>query len=181
MRLRSPRLSRGWIFVLVLLAAVSLVAGIPYLLASDDARRPAFEEVPVTLALPAGTSLSDLKQARVEEVIDGDTIDVSLDGRKQRVRYYGVDTPERGDHCFREARDRNETLIGSRVLLLPAERDTDRFDRLLRYVFLPNGVSVDATLVAEGFGLAWREDGRYKDEIVALEEQARTAGRGCLW
>jgi hypothetical protein len=40
---------------------------------------------------------------------------------------------------------------------------------------------VDATLVAEGFGHAWREDGRYKDEIISLEGQAQTAGRGCLW
>src|SRR3989304_4833577 len=69
---------------------------------------------PARLTLPPGTSLDDLKEARVEEVLDGDTIDVILDGRLTRVRYYGVDTPERGDRCFREATDRNESLVGGR-------------------------------------------------------------------
>jgi hypothetical protein len=40
---------------------------------------------------------------------------------------------------------------------------------------------VDATLVAEGFGEAWRRDGQYRDQIVELEEEAQAAGRGCLW
>ncbi|HEX5141459.1 MAG TPA: nuclease, partial [Dehalococcoidia bacterium] len=53
--------------------------------------------------------------------------------------------------------------------------------RLLRYVFLEDGTSVDATLVAEGFGEAWRQDGRYRDQIVDLEAGARAAHRGCLW
>jgi micrococcal nuclease len=160
---------------------VAAVAGVPYFIAAEDARRPPSEALPTTLTLPPGVALSDLQEARVEEIIDGDTIDVLIDGRRARLRYYGVDTPERGDRCFREALDRNDSLVGSRVLLLTDARDEDRFDRILRYVYLLDGVSVDATLVAEGFGLAWREDGRYRDELVALEEQAKQAGRGCLW
>lgn len=171
----------AWLFILGLIAVGSAIAGIPYAVAGKDARRPAQEAIPVTLTLPAGTSLSDLKQAHVEEITDGDTIVVMLDGMRVRVRYFGVDTPERGDRCFREATDRNESLIGKRVLLLPDARETDRFGRLLRYVFLENGVSVDATLVAEGFGRAWREDGRYRDQIIALELEAEAADRGCLW
>lgn len=171
----------GWAFILVLIAVVSVVAGIPYALAGKDARRPDQEALPVTLTLPSNTTLTDLAQARVEQVIDGDTIDVTLDGKPRRVRYYGVDTPERGDRCYREAVDRNESLTGGRVLLLPDARDTDRFDRLLRYVFLPDGTSVDATLVAEGFGRAWTEDGRYREQIISLEDEAQHADRGCLW
>jgi endonuclease YncB( thermonuclease family) len=182
---RAPRLSSrrsaGWLFVLVLIAIVSLVAGLPYYLAGEDAQRPPIDAQRVTLTLPPGVSLDSLEEGRVEEVIDGDTIDVILDGREVRVRYFGVDTPERGRRCFREATDRNELLIGERVLLLRDQRETDSFGRLLRYVFLPSGVSVDATLVAEGFGLAWREDGRYRDQIIGLETQADAADRGCLW
>jgi len=172
---------RGWRFVLALILTVTIVAGIPYAIASKDARRPAQEPVLTELVLPPNTSLADLLEARVEAVIDGDTIDVTVDGRRLRVRYYGVDTPERGDRCFREATDRNESLIGGRVLLLPDARDEDAFGRELRYVFTPEGVSVDATLVAEGFGLAWRSDGRYREEIIGLEAQAEAAERGCLW
>jgi endonuclease YncB( thermonuclease family) len=126
--------------------------------------------------------LEGLQQGRVLDVIDGDTIGVTLpDGTHAEVRYFGVDTPERGTRCFREATDRNEALVGSTVLLLPDKRDKDAFGRLLRYVFTPDGVSIDATLVAEGFGNAWREDGAYRDVIIRLETEAQAAGRGCLW
>jgi micrococcal nuclease len=167
--------------VFVLLLIVSAAAGLPYLIASSDARRPQSEEVLTKLDLPPGVELSSLQNVHVEEVIDGDTIDVAIDGRKVRIRYYGIDTPERGDHCYREATDRNATLVGSRVLLLKDARDTDPFDRSLRYVFRPDGVSVDATLVAEGFAHAWRDDGSYRNQIIALEQQAQAADRGCLW
>jgi endonuclease YncB( thermonuclease family) len=164
--------------VLVLVGVVAIAAGIPYLVASGDARRPANEEELTTLA---GVQVSNLQEARVEEVIDGDTIDVNVNGRRIRVRYYGIDTPERGDRCYREAVDRNEQLVGDRVLLLPDARDTDSGGRSLRYVFRSDGVSIDATLVAEGFANAWREDGRFRGDIIALERQAQAEGRGCLW
>ena len=180
-RRRNRRRNPGWLVILALLALVTAVAGLPYFIAADDAQRPDEPGTLVTLDLPAGVSLDSLQRARVEKVIDGDTIDVSFDGRTQRVRYFGIDTPERGDRCYREAADRNETLLGNEVLLLPDARNTDSSGRLLRYMFLPSGVSVDATLVAEGFALAWREDGRYRDRIIALEQQAQAEGRGCLW
>ncbi len=172
---------KGWAVVGLLLAVVIGVASIPYLVASDDVLRPPLEERRTRLTLPAGFSLETLTTAEVEEVLDGDTIDVVIDGRKARVRYFGVDTPERGDACYREAKDRNELLLGDTVLLLPDARLEDDFGRLLRYVFLPDGTSVDATLAAEGFGEAWRRDGRYRDEIVGLEAEAAAAERGCLW
>lgn len=178
---RSSRGRRGRLVVLALLIIVTAAAGVPYLLAGGDAKRPPFQAIPSRLDLPPGTALDDLEKAHVEDIVDGDTIDVRLNGHTERVRYFGVDTPERGDHCFREATDRNETLLGGTVLLLEDVRLKDNNGRLLRYVFLPDGTSVDATLVAEGFAQAWREDGRYRNELMALEDQARAEGRGCLW
>ena len=177
---RLPR-RRGSLFVLALIAFVSLLAGIPYAIAAKDARRPVQDDQIVHLTLPGNASLESLERARVEKIIDGDTIDASRNGKTVRIRYYGVDTPERGDKCFREATDRNAALVGKEVLLLPDSRDLDRFGRLLRYIFLQDGTSVDATLVAEGFGRAWTEDGRYKIEIIGLESQAMSEARGCLW
>ncbi len=176
------RRNSGVLFAIIVLVGVMLVSGIPYFVVSkSDRLRPPVEAVPVHLDLPPGVTLDSLEKGRIDNVVDGDTIDVSVNGRVQRVRYYGVDTPERGDKCFREATDRNTTLIGKDVLLLSDRRLFDRFDRVLRYIFLPDGTSVDATLVAEGFGHAWREDGRYKDQIIQLEAEAQAAGRGCLW
>ena len=122
-----------------------------------------------------------LQQASIVRVIDGDTIDVLIDGGEERVRYFGVNTPERGERCFDEATERNEALVGDQVLLLPDLRERDQFDRLLRYVFTPAVESVDARLVAEGLGEAWRQDGAYRDELLALEDNAQAGGVGCLW
>ena len=172
----------GAVVVLLLVGVVTLVSGTPYWIASDDAQRPPLDEQITALALPPGVTLAGLERAEVAAIVDGDTITAKLeDGRTLPIRYFGIDTPERGDRCFREATDRNEMLIGDTVLLLTDERLEDSFGRLLRYIFLENGTSVDATLVAEGFALAWTADGYYRDQIVALEAQARAAGRGCLW
>lgn len=172
---------KGWLKVLLFLALISAVVAVPYLVAKDDLQRPPIDAQLTTLVLPTGLTLQDLETAEVIEVIDGDTIDVRIDGVQTRLRYFGVDTPERGEKCFREATDRNGLLLGETVLLLPDARTEDGFGRLLRYVFLLDGTSLDATLVAEGFGHAWTRDGQYRDAIVALETQAQAAGRGCLW
>jgi endonuclease YncB( thermonuclease family) len=182
-RFGGPGAWAGAVVVLLLVGVVTLVSGAPYWIASDDAQRPPLEERLTQVEFPTGTTLDDLETARVAEIVDGDTITARLeDGRTLLVRYFGIDTPERGERCFREATDRNEMLVaGKTVLLLTDERLEDTNGRLLRYIFLEDGTSVDATLVAEGFAEAWRADGYYRDQIVALEDEARSAGRGCLW
>jgi micrococcal nuclease len=122
-----------------------------------------------------------LPAAVVMEVIDGDTIEVQLEGKRETVRYYGIDTPERQERCYEEAKKRNEELTDRHVLLMADARDRDSGGRLLRYVFTLDGTSVDAALVAEGFAHAWTLDGSYRDKLMALEEQAQSEGRGCLW
>lgn len=159
-------------------------------------------------AAPAGTAPSDdaatpgasptpagLQQAPVVNVVDGDTIDVLVDGQELRVRYIGIDTPESVDprrpvECFgREASQRNRELVEGKAVGL--ERDVsqmDRFGRLLRYVWLdPSAGSgqarmVNATLVEEGYASAstFPPDVRYAELFAGLEEEARAAGRG-LW
>jgi endonuclease YncB( thermonuclease family) len=98
-----------------------------------------------------------------------------------RVRFYGIDTPERGQPCFSEATARTTALVGREVVLVPDARLQDRNGRELRYVFGTDGRSIDATLIAEGLALAWRDDGVLRDRLVAIEDGARAAKRGCLW
>jgi endonuclease YncB( thermonuclease family) len=135
--------------------------------------------------LPAGVfkypQPQSLPDAVVMEVIDGDTIEVQLEGKRETVRYYGIDTPEREEPCYEEAKKHNEELTDRHVLLMADARDRDSGGRLLRYVFTLDGTSIDAALVAEGFAHAWTYDGSYRDALMALEEEAQGAGRGCLW
>ena len=122
-----------------------------------------------------------LEQATVENVIDGDTIDVLIGGERQTIRYYGIDAPEEGDKCYEEATERNRQLVGTTVRLEADARNEDKYGRLLRYVFTTDGVSVDATLLSQGLAKAWREDGRYLARLTTLEIYAHEHGIGCLW
>jgi len=122
-----------------------------------------------------------LEQATLEKVIDGDTIDVLIDGQLQQVRYYGIDAPEESEKCYEEATERNRELVGTTVRLEADAHNEDKDGRLLRYVFTNDGISVDAALVSEGLAKARREDGRYLARLTTLEIYAHEHGIGCLW
>jgi micrococcal nuclease len=122
-----------------------------------------------------------MEAARVGRIIDGDTLDVTLDGREERIRIFGIDTPERGDRCFAEASALLESLAGAEIRLRTDARKVDRNGRLLRYVYRPDGLSIDAVMIAAGAAHAWTRDGALRDELVALEEQTRLERVGCLW
>jgi len=123
----------------------------------------------------------DLVTVTVDRIIDGDTLDVLSALTAFRVRLFGIDAPETNEPCYLEATQRLETLAGTSVQLLPDERLQDPNGRELRYVFTSDGRSIDATLVAEGLAEAWRQDGRFRDDLVGLEDEARADGIGCLW
>ncbi|MGD9129185.1 MAG: thermonuclease family protein [Candidatus Woesebacteria bacterium] len=125
------------------------------------------------------------EQALVEEVIDGDTIRLS-DGRK--VRYIGVDTPETkdprvGQECFgKEASEHNRQLVEGKIVSLEKDvSETDRYGRLLRYVWLED-VLVNKLLVEEGYAFArsFPPDIAKQDELKEAERQAREKQLG-LW
>lgn len=128
----------------------------------------------------------------VTHVNDGDTIIVrQADGREETVRLLGVDTPEVKDprkpvQCFgaaASAHTKAVITIGSGVRLAPDPQDTDRdkYGRLLRYVYLPDGTLYNAQLIRDGYGFAYTVFPLTKlDEFKALEVEARTNNRG-LW
>jgi micrococcal nuclease len=122
-----------------------------------------------------------LLRAPVIRIVDGDTIHVEIDGTDETVRFYGIDTAERGQPCFAEASDRVRDLAGAAVLLRPDARDEDRYHRLLRYVYTSDGLSIDATLISEGLARAWTDDGALREPMIALEATARATRLGCLW
>ncbi len=129
----------------------------------------------VVSSVPAGDS------ARVVRVIDGDTIDVNLGGTEYRVRYVGMNTPERDEVCYREAVDANRRLVeGQTVTLVRDTSNTDRYDRLLRYIYVGN-TFVNQALVEQGYAEAVRYDPDDQEwqNFVALERQAASANLGC--
>lgn len=128
-------------------------------------------------------AMRDPAPVRVElrRVIDGDTIDVYINGEVERVRYIGVNTPEFGEPCYQEASLANRRLVENQTLTLERDvSDRDDFGRLLRYVFA-NGVQVNRQLVGLGFAEAVRynPDDNYYQEFRELEQNAAEQGLGC--
>jgi endonuclease YncB( thermonuclease family) len=125
----------------------------------------------------------------VLRAIDGDTLVVRLEGgeieRKETVRLLNVNTPEKNQPGFGEAREALKTLVrGGEVKLEcedPLVEKRDGFGRLLAYV-IADGVNVNVELVRRGWSRLYIKYGkrRLHDEFAAAEAEARAAGRG-LW
>lgn len=116
-------------------------------------------------------------------IIDGDTIEVAGQDGQETVRLIGIDTPERGQFLFEEAKERITELIGGREILLETDKtDMDKYDRLLRYVFLNRTELVNTMLVREGLAtvLIYPPDNKYENELLEAEAEARSQNLG-LW
>jgi len=122
--------------------------------------------------------------ARVTRVVDGDTIRVRINGVTYKVRYIGMDTPERGDPCYKAASDLNAAYVAGQTVYLEKDvREVDRYGRLLRYVWTADGVLVNVALVRRGYALAYTfpPDVKYETQILAAQRSARNNNAGCLW
>jgi endonuclease YncB( thermonuclease family) len=143
---------------------------------------------PAEGVVPSG----ETEDARVVRVVDGDTIIVDRGHGSERLRYIGVNAPEsvRPDSPVefmgKEASAANAALVdGAEVVLERDISDRDRYDRLLRYVWVRDGdgwVFVNLELVRRGFAQAttYPPDVRWTDSLRAAEATARSAGLG-LW
>ena len=133
------------------------------------------------LAIPEAAVAGET--AVVTHIVDGDTIDVEINGQSFRVRYIGMDTPERGDLFYNEATEVNRQLVdGQTVTMVKDVSETDRYGRLLRYIYLEDGTFVNAELVRQGYAqvATFPPDVRFQETYLELEREARQAGYG-LW
>lgn len=124
----------------------------------------------------------DYEVALVTRVIDGDTIIVLLNGKEEKVRLIGIDTPERGRPYFYEATKKTaELVLGKKVKLVKDVSERDRYGRLLRYVYVGN-LFVNAELVRQGFAMVYTypPDVKFSEYFLKLQQEARKAKQG-LW
>jgi micrococcal nuclease len=130
--------------------------------------------------------------AHVTRITDGDTIRVDIKGTEYRLRYIGMDTPESVkpgtpvEPYAKAAAARNAALVADRDVILEKDvSETDRYGRLLRYVWLHHGdawLMANMELVRTGYAqvLTYPPDVKYASEFVNAERAARDAGLG-LW
>lgn len=130
---------------------------------------------------PAASAQSAEEIGPVTRVVDGDTIDVLLKGVNTRIRYLQMNTPERNEPCSSEATQANADLVeGKTVRLVPDIELVDRYDRLLRFIYVDE-VLVNRVLVEQGYAevVLYPPNDAHYEEFVKLEQEAAAAGRGC--
>ena len=151
------------------------------------------KEAPHLEAQPPSSSTESFYE--VLKVIDGDTIDVNLDGEMERIRLIGINTPETVDprklvECFsHEASEKaKDILSGKRALLEsdPAQGERDKYGRLLRYVFLEDGINFNLLMIREGYAYEYTYDlpYKYQAEFKQAQKYAEKNGLGLggkLW
>lgn len=144
---------------------------------------PQLQTAPTQQATPLGFY-------KVTAVADGDTITVDMNGTPERIRMIGVDTPETHDpgtpvQCYgpEASAFTKQALLQKAVRLEadPTNDNRDRYDRLLRYVYLEDGSLFSETLIRQGYGFAYLSFPFQKSQdFAAHQTEAQTAKRG-LW
>lgn len=156
-------------------------AGLPVVEGGVAAAALASTAAAITPGPPPATVPPGAVAARLNRVVDGDTIEVLIGDTTEMVRYIGVDTPERGRPGFQSAIDANAALLGEGALWLATERSKrDRYGRLLRYVYNGEGVMVNRALVAQGWAqpVEYPPDTAYAAELRQAAVEAAQAGLG---
>lgn len=139
---------------------------------------------------PAAVQGIEGEKVIIFKVVDGDTIELE-DGKS--VRFVGIDTPETVDPrrpvgCFgKEASNETKKLLSGKMVILQKDiTDTDKYGRLLRYIFLPlennKMLFINDYLVREGFARAknYPPDDKFKNRFQEAELKAKQAKKG-LW
>jgi len=121
-------------------------------------------------------------------VVDGDTILIEIDGKEERIRLIGVDTPETVhpekpvEYFGKEASEFTKNMAEGKSVRLEFDLyKRDKYGRLLAYVYLEDGTFLNAEIIKQGYGFAYtRFPFKYLDDFRQYEKEAREGGRG-LW
>ncbi len=162
------------------LIALCLLAGCTRL---DPSRGDGAAAAEPSLAAPESGIPAGAQEVEVVRVVDGDTIVISQDGSEHKVRYILIDTPEQGEPLYNEATKLNQLLIGGQTVhLIKDMSETDRYGRLLRYVYTQDGVLVNAEIVRQGLArvAVFPPDTKLEQEIRVAETEARERKIG-IW
>jgi len=143
------------------------------------------EDEPAQIEDEQSFTSQSINTFKVTRVIDGDTIEIE---GGQKVRYIGIDTPETVDprslpQCFgKEAASKNRELVeGKNISIEKDVSETDKYGRLLRYVYLDD-IFINDYLVRQGYAYAssYPPDVKYQNQLKQAQLEAQEQNRG-LW
>jgi len=146
------------------------------------------ESASPNLSPSIGPTSNEKVVAIVTNVIDGDTIEVSIQGSLYKLRYIGIDSPELNSvginmkNIALNAANKDRELVSGKIVELEKDvSEMDRYGRLLRYVYV-SGIFVNAELARLGYATCfpYPPDLKYQDLLTAMQAEAKTAKRG-IW
>ncbi|MDD4147501.1 MAG: thermonuclease family protein, partial [Candidatus Cloacimonetes bacterium] len=131
---------------------------------------------------------------RVVRVVDGDTFIAYIDGKDERIRLIGVDTPESVhpnkdvEHYALEASDYLKTLLKDERVYFKYDQSNsatnhkDRYDRTLAYAYrASDSLFINAEIIKQGYGFVYTSyPFTYLEDFLKLERDARMQQLG-LW
>lgn len=137
------------------------------------------------------TPITQSNLYNVTSVIDGDTIRVVINGKNETLRLIGIDTPEAVNprkpvQCFgKEASAKAKSLLSGKSIRLESDitqGERDKYQRLLRYVFLEDGTNFNKLMINEGYAheYTYNVPYKYQSEFKQAQKEADENKRG-LW
>ena len=172
-------------------AAVAEPATVTAELPTPTAEAPSATDIPAVLPVATALPADGKIPAHISSVVDGDTVKLDFEGKVQSIRMIGVDTPEVKDprkpvQCYgaEASAFTKKILLGQDVLISfdPTQDTRDKYDRLLLYIWLPDGTLFNQLLIQEGYAFeyTYRIPYQYQDSFKTAQNDARNAARG-LW
>ncbi|MFA6091132.1 MAG: thermonuclease family protein [Candidatus Gracilibacteria bacterium] len=157
----------------------------------SDNEIPAIAKEEIKIMSPSALISITEEYFLVTRIVDGDTIEVMINGKTEKLRLIGVDTPETVDprklvECFgKEASNKaNEMLLNKKVKLISDETqdEKDKYGRLLRYVYREDGVFYNKWIIENGYAheYTYNKPYKYQADFKQAEKTARENQLG-LW
>ena len=138
-----------------------------------------FRYVLVCVFMCAGNAVgAEHRWGRVVHVVDGDTLDILLSGKRLRVHLAEIDAPEQGQADGIRSRQSLVQICGGELASLET-KGQDRNGRVLARVTC-NGADANAEQVRRGMAWVFDLDSKPDSQLHAIQDEARAARRG-LW
>lgn len=150
------------------------------------------QPTPPSLATTSNSQISKNQTLfKIVKVVDGDTIAVDINGKTETLRLIGINTPETVDprkpvECFGvEASNKAKAVLTGMNVKLESDSsqgELDKYNRLLRYVFLEDGTNFNLLMIKEGYAYEYTYNLPYKYQAAFKQAQtdAQAANKG-LW
>lgn len=156
------------------------------------AKKPEVESGVVGESLLANEEIRKSPTYRVLRVVDGDTIHIDYNGKDEKVRFIGLDTPETKDprkpiQCFgREATAKMTEFAENKNVRLEFDKtqgERDKYGRILAFVYSEDNKNLAYEMIRQGYGNEYTYNSnpyKYQSEFKEAARKAREENKG-LW